>query len=364
MSRFKPQYRPLMLGFSLILMLGLVAYLYGWLCRALAGFHLAPMLPALLSIAALLLLTVKPIPVKARSIFIIYLILFALLQDAAALLLPLLHTPLLYALPPLLALAMLFYGLWCGRQVVLTRYRLRTAQPLPQGRLRIALLSDIHMGLAVDEAKLAATVQRINYEQPQLLLIAGDIVDDRTTAAEMQAACRILGQVSAPLGRYAVYGNHDLASHGPQLQFSRAELDAALAAAAITVLDDAVAELDGVTLLGRHDVFMSGYERKTLAELQAECRIPQPQILLDHQPLELHKAAGAGVMLMLSGHTHGGQLWPLGLLSSLLKVYELTYGHRQIGGTHFIVSSGLGMRGVKMRSGCRAEAVIIDLYND
>jgi predicted MPP superfamily phosphohydrolase len=85
----------------------------------------------------------------------------------------------------------------------------------------------------------------------------------------------------------------------------------------------------------------------------------KPVILLDHQPLRLSETTEAGVDLQLSGHTHNGQMWPLNYITGM--IYELSYGYKKTGNTQFIVSSGYGLWGPRVRSGSRPEVMEINI---
>ena len=85
--------------------------------------------------------------------------------------------------------------------------------------------------------------------------------------------------------------------------------------------------------------------------------LSQPVILLDHQPFDLDEARKNGVDLQLSGHTHNGQMWPLNLLTR--KIYELSHGYMKKGDTHYIVSSGFGVWGPRVRLGSRPEVLLV-----
>ena len=91
----------------------------------------------------------------------------------------------------------------------------------------------------------------------------------------------------------------------------------------------------------------------------AKADTTKPVILLDHQPFHLNETAEKGVDLQLSGHTHNGQMWPLNYITA--KIYELSYGYLKKGNTHFIVSSGYGLWGPRVRSGSRSEVLLINI---
>jgi predicted MPP superfamily phosphohydrolase len=346
-------------------------WVYAWLSDALLYWGLSAAPSRLLGVAGAICLLaamiVRPIPVKVRTVAALYVYLFSLLTFAlqcalapvwpAAANLGWLWQGGVAALAA--SAAVLCYGFFHGRKLVLKRYDVETSLPVPGGELRIALISDMHMGLTIDETRLRRQMERLAAEKPDLLIVAGDLVDDRTSPEQMRAACDAVGGVPATYGAYFVYGNHDLASHGPVPPYTRAELDRALSGAGIRVLDDARAETAGITMIGRHDAGFSRHpERASLLSLLEGVDKRKPVILIDHQPREWKDAASKGVTLQLSGHTHGGQVWPMSWLSRLSGV---AYGHKRIKNAHLIVSSGMGNRGSILRSGSTAEMVLIRL---
>lgn len=310
---------------------------------------------------------IRPIPVKVTTIAVIYLIIFSflawLLEKAAGLILPSAARPGWLWQGGIFTLAcsaaMLLYGVIHGKRMIIKRYVLHTPLPVFGGELRIALISDVHMGLTIDEARLRREMDRLAAEKPDLLVIAGDLVDDRTSPEQMRAACRIAGSLPTVYGAYFVYGNHDLASHGPTPPYTKEQLDEALTSAGIHILDDQSCSVAGLTLVGRHDAaFARRAKRASIEQLLDGADRTRPVVLIDHQPRELKENAAAGVTLQLSGHTHAGQVWPMSWLS---RLFGMAYGCRRVGDMSVIVSSGMGNRGSVLRSGCTAEMVLIRL---
>ena len=118
----------------------------------------------------------------------------------------------------------------------------------------------------------------------------------------------------------------------------------------------------GIQLIGRIDRDSYRFyrkERMPLGDLMKLADTTKPVILLDHQPFHLEESAKYGVDLELSGHTHNGQLWPLNYVTAM--IYELSYGYLKKGDTNFIVSSGYGLWGPRVRSGSRSEVLLINL---
>lgn len=318
---------------------------------------------------ALSTIFIHPIPVKVSTIATITLVTFSLLFTGLHLLLKDVWS---YAAATgwlwqggiasiASTIAMLMHGYFHGKRMRLTRYTIHTPLPVPGGEFRIGLISDVHMGLTIDEAQLLRELDRLSDERPDLLIIAGDLVDDRTTPAQMRAACAGVGAFPSKYGSYFVYGNHDLANHGPKPPYSKQELDQALLEHGVTILDDQSISIAGITLVGRHDItFSRDVKRKSVEELLSSADRSKPIVMVDHQPREHQECAKAGVTLQLSGHTHAGQVWPM---SWLIQLFSFAYGHKRFGEMFAIISAGMGNRGSVLRSGCTAEMVLIRLQN-
>ena len=326
-------------------------------------------LAILVACAALSTILIHPIPIKVITIATINLVLFSLFATILQ------QTLARFSSPAttigwlwqggiaviMCSIAMLVYGFFHGKLLVIKHYIVGTPLPVIGGELLIALISDVHMGMTIDEARLRQQIDRLSAEKPNLLIIAGDLVDDRTSPAQMQAACAIVGSLETTYGTYFVYGNHDLANHGPKPPYTKAELDQALSEHGIRILDDQCHSVAGLTLIGRHDAaFARQAKRAPLEQLLDGADKSKPIILIDHQPRELKESAAAGVTLQLSGHTHAGQVWPM---SWFVRLFTFAYGHKCINGMHAIISSGMGNRGSVLRSGSTAEMVLIRLRN-
>jgi len=333
------------------------------------SFLLSHWLAALFACVALSTILIHPIPIKVITVATINLVLFSLFSTVIQLMFRRIWSE--AAILGWLwqggvaafgsCTAILMYGFFHGKRMVIKNYVVDTPLPVIGGELRIALISDVHMGLTFDEARLHQQIDRLSTEKPNLLIIAGDLVDDRTSPAQMQAACAIVGSLETTYGTYFVYGNHDLANHGPKPPYTKAELDQALSEHGIRILDDQCHSVAGLTLIGRHDAaFARQAKRAPLEQLLDGVDKSKPIILIDHQPRELKESAAAGVTLQLSGHTHAGQVWPM---SWFVRLFTFAYGHKCINGMHAIISSGMGNRGSVLRSGSTAEMVLIRLRN-
>ena len=247
--------------------------------------------------------------------------------------------------------------------VVDTTYKLHSDNV--ESPVKVAFVSDIHMGTAVNADQLQTYCDRIAAQKADLVLLGGDIVDESTTMEELQALAQAFGQIPCSQGVFYVFGNHDsfTAAYAQGAAITKQDLLTAFSQNDITILDDTAVTLDnGIRLVGRSDVaFYQDRPRKSLDQLLDEDEFSRFTILLDHQPLELEAAAQKGVNLMLSGHTHGGQIWPGGLINQLSGTYELLYGSKTVGDMTAVTSSGLGGWSTSMRTGSHSEIVYITI---
>jgi hypothetical protein len=222
--------------------------------------------------------------------------------------------------------------------------------------LNIAVASDIHLGTIVCKSKLERIVQHINSLNPDLVLLPGDVVDEDIGPVIRNNLGETLRKIRSKYGVFAITGNHEyIGGVEPACRY--------LAEHGITMLRDASVKIgDGLYVVGREDISIRGFTgktRKPLSELMAEVDKSYPVILMDHQPFRLAEAEANGVDLQLSGHTHHGQLWPFNLITK--KVYELSWGYKKKGSTHYYVSCGVGTWGPPIRTGNRPEIINIKL---
>lgn len=222
--------------------------------------------------------------------------------------------------------------------------------------LKIVMASDIHMGTIIAKRKVSRLVDMINGLNPDLILFAGDIVDEDLAPVINNNLGASLCRLKSRYGTYAITGNHEYIGGAEKaVEYLKAHC--------VNILRDSAVLIDNrFYLAGRDDrdkPRFSGRNRKSLEEVMAQVDLAFPVILMDHQPFSLGKTAESGVDLSLSGHTHHGQLWPLNYITS--AIYELSRGYKQIGKTHFFVSTGFGTWGPPIRLGNRPEIVFIHI---
>jgi predicted MPP superfamily phosphohydrolase len=217
--------------------------------------------------------------------------------------------------------------------------------------LKIVVASDLHLGYSVNKNHLIKIVDLINSLKPDIILLAGDIIDSNSKPVREQNMRNEFLQLQAPLGVYGIIGNHEC--YGDMTNSVNY-----LKSAEIIMLQDSLVLLDNdIYIVGRNDRTIKN--RKKLNELLQNIDKQKPVILLDHQPFNLNQAQENGVDLQLSGHTHGGQIFPFTLITQ--AVYEKQHGYLQKNDTHYYITSGAGGWGPKMRIGSQSEIVEITL---
>jgi predicted MPP superfamily phosphohydrolase len=218
----------------------------------------------------------------------------------------------------------------------------------------IVQVSDLHYGMLMENGKLSRVVERVNELKPDLIVITGDLVDEGVS--HMEEMAQPLKLLKSRHGVLAVTGNHEYYAG-----VNRAV--AIMKSAGIEVLRNETKVLpSGLQILGVDDPTGSRRMGEPAADLEKQLsRLDRekPSILLSHQPIHFEKAASFGVGLQLSGHTHGGQLYPIIYLSRM--IYPRTPGLHQIGESKLYVSRGAGTWGPPMRLGSPPEIVHIRL---
>ena len=253
-----------------------------------------------------------------------------------------------------LSVVVVAVGRWNARNPVVREYDLAIKGAPREGPLRVAVASDLHVGLLVRNHWLADMIETINSTRPDMVLLAGDIVDSDVTRAQEERLSEQLETLSAPLGVFAVLGNHEFYSGADEAARSFTE-------GAVIVLRDQSVVIDGaMVLVGRDDRAASrmGRRRSPLAAIDG-IGGDLPVIVMDHTPHDLHEAEEADIALQVSGHTHRGQLWPFNYITS--KIFEQDWGFLKKGDTLFYISCGVGCWGPPIRTSSRPEVVVLNI---
>ena len=222
--------------------------------------------------------------------------------------------------------------------------------------LRVGAASDIHLGVLMSNGRLKQFVNMMNSLNPDIILLAGDIFDEDIGFVVKNDMGKLLSELKAPLGVYAVTGNHEyIGGVEPAVEY--------LEKHGVKVLRDSAIVVNGIfNLVGREDrqaKMMGGIDRKPLSDLTRDFDTNKFTILLDHQPFRLSEAVENAIDLQISGHTHHGQLFPFNLITS--AIFEVSKGLKRIDGTTIYVSNGFGTWGPPIRVGNKPEIILFEI---
>lgn len=257
-----------------------------------------------------------------------------------------------------IVLILLAVGSYFARTPIIRKYEITIPkQAGDREQLRVAVASDIHLGAVVGNRHLRKLVKQVNTMKPDLILLPGDVIDDAIEPFIRYKMGQTMQELQAQLGIYAVLGNHEYyGGHVPAFVEQMEQIG-------IRVLMDEVVHLEKrLYIVGRKDKTAehSAEGRKPLASLMEGVDLAQPIIVMDHQPHQLDKAEAAGADVMLSGHTHRGQIAPNHLFTR--RIFELDWGYLRKGNLHAIVSSGFGTWGPPIRLGSQSEIIELIIH--
>jgi predicted MPP superfamily phosphohydrolase len=253
------------------------------------------------------------------------------------------------------------FGFWQAQAAPVVRrlpVGLARLDPALEG-LRLVAFSDVHISSWYGAGRLEQVVEVVSAQHPDVVAIVGDLVDGRLTRIRDELAP--LAALDSGQGTFFVTGNHEyLAGVGPVLEHLDQLGIRTLRNERVAIgRGQATVDLAGVDGIGRTHSQVPGHGADLAAALDGR-DASTPVILLAHDPALLDQARAAGVDLQLSGHTHGGQLWPLDYAVRLQE--PVVEGYSRHGGTQLYVTSGVGAWGPPMRVGARPEIVVVDLH--
>ncbi|HSJ38045.1 MAG TPA: metallophosphoesterase [Planococcus sp. (in: firmicutes)] len=214
--------------------------------------------------------------------------------------------------------------------------------------LTVVIASDFHLGVLSGKRHLERFVSMSNGLQPDLVLLAGDLVDDDPIWYARYGMSQVMQKLTSKYGVFGILGNHEY--YGKKIPL----LVRIMEESGVTILRDDTIEIDGkLYLTGREE--RTNRKRELLESLKPEGNLPW--IVMDHNPSDLKTPVELEADFHISGHTHKGQMWPNHLITR--RVFDLDYGYRQNGNTHFLVSSGFGFWGPPIRIGSRSELWLV-----
>lgn len=271
------------------------------------------------------------------------------------------------------AVATCLYGIFNARKIKVNEYSVTVNKSCGSDKhLKAVLVADLHMGYAIGVDHITNMVEKINQQDADIVIIAGDIFDNSYDGMDDPEGIKAqLKSIKSKYGVYAVYGNHDIDEkilmgftfdwggkqlHSEKMTNFMKECNIKL------INDESVLINDEFYLVGRRDTDKPGTEdgtRAEISELTKDLDKTKPIFVLSHEPDELQKTADAGADIDFSGHTHDGQLFPGNLTIGLF--WENPCGMIKKDNMYSIVTSGVGVYGTFMRVGTDAEICSVDI---
>lgn len=271
------------------------------------------------------------------------------------------------------AVATCLYGIFNARNIKVNEYSVTVNKSCGSDKhLKAVLVADLHMGYAIGVDHITNMVEKINQQDADIVIIAGDIFDNSYDGMDDPEGIKAqLKSIKSKYGVYAVYGNHDIDEkilmgftfdwggkqlHSEKMTNFMKECNIKL------INDESVLINDEFYLVGRRDTDKPGTEdgtRAEMSELTKDLDKTKPIFVLSHEPDELQKTADAGADIDFSGHTHDGQLFPGNLTIGLF--WENPCGMIKKDNMYSIVTSGVGVYGTFMRVGTDAEICSVDI---
>lgn len=271
------------------------------------------------------------------------------------------------------AVATCLYGIFNARNIKVNEYSVTVNKSCGSDKhLKAVLVADLHMGYAIGVDHITNMVEKINQQDADIVIIAGDIFDNSYDGMDNPEGIKAqLKSIKSKYGVYAVYGNHDIDEKilmgftfdwgGKQLNSEK--MTNFMKECNIKLInDESVLINDEFYLVGRRDTDKPGTEdgtRAEISELTKDLDKTKPIFVLSHEPDELQKTADAGADIDFSGHTHDGQLFPGNLTIGLF--WENPCGMIKKDNMYSIVTSGVGVYGTFMRVGTDAEICAVDI---
>lgn len=271
------------------------------------------------------------------------------------------------------AVATCLHGIFNARNIKVNEYSVTVNKSCGSDKhLKAVLVADLHMGYAIGVDHITNMVEKINQQDADIVIIAGDIFDNSYDGMDDPEGIKAqLKSIKSKYGVYAVYGNHDIDEkilmgftfdwggkqlHSEKMTNFMKECNIKL------INDESVLINDEFYLVGRRDTDKPGTEdgtRAEISELTKDLDKTKPIFVLSHEPDELQKTADAGADIDFSGHTHDGQLFPGNLTIGLF--WENPCGMIKKDNMYSIVTSGVGVYGTFMRVGTDAEICSVDI---
>ena len=264
------------------------------------------------------------------------------------------------------------YGFIHATDIKTTKYNIVVkGKEIKEKKLKIALVADTHFGYSVGYKMAEKMVNKINKENPDLVLIAGDIFDNSYDSLDKpDRISNAFKSIKSKYGTYAVFGNHDVKEKlfagfsigSSKKAFRDDRMAKMLEDANIKILDDEVEQVEDFYIIGRKDYSKAGdgtKNRLSLEKLLKEVDQDKFVIVLEHEPRDLKEISKNKIDIHVAGHTHAGQFFPLTIGTAI--IWDNNYGYEKYNDMNSIVTSGVGVYGPNMRVGTDSEVVIINV---
>lgn len=253
------------------------------------------------------------------------------------------------------SLGLSIYGIYNAKQVIITKYQIEIDKEFEDKK--IMAISDIHLGTAIKANDLNQIISEAGRIKPDIIVLVGDVYDEGTSSDEIDYSLEVFAKIAKDYPIYYVIGNHEVGYGSSPLKDYK--LLERLQQAGVNTLNDEYIEFEDISIIGRQDYTIK--DRQEMKKIIKGIDKDKPLILLDHQPRSLKENKKLGIDLMISGHTHAGQVSPMLPLWNLLGINEMNYGYRQDDNFNAVVSSGMGTWGFAMRTSKNCEIVVIEL---
>lgn len=245
-------------------------------------------------------------------------------------------------------------GVYSSKNTKITEYSVRTNKLTSEQQLKIAMVSDIHLGNVYGKNDVKEIVDKVNDYKPDIVLIPGDLVDGDLSIVLSKDMLSPLKELRSTYGTYMTLGNHDIYTNETK------KLEKVLNKNNVTLLKEECKLINNSFYLAgmSYSTDNNDYDSK-LNYVLKDTDNSKPIILLDHNPINVDSVINKNVDLLVSGHTHKGQFFPGNLVTDML--YKIDYGFKKYNNTNVVVSSGYGTWGPPIRVCTKSEIVEINL---
>jgi len=287
---------------------------------------------------------------KIVYIYFAFLFYAVILFSISRIILFLVNFKYIYHISTGLIIVLVIFGNIMRHRIVIREYNITTSKRLPKENLKIALVSDTHFGYIIDNDDMEKLVKMLNNAQVDMILFPGDFADKEIDPLLEMDLFSQMKEIEAQYGTYLSLGNHDLFDIKVQMMVD------SLRENKITVLRGEMVQIDNIIIAGK-----DWGSKDKLSDILSVPNDETYNIYVYHEPREdaIDEAKENGIDLMVAGHTHGGQMFPVNLITR--RLFPIDYGHKRFDKTDVIVSSGFGVWGPPVRIGSRSEMCIIHL---